>query len=163
MKLIIAAVALATALSSHALPSYAEAGAERLDTKVSKLAPATSPRPQARVKLNRIDYADAGTTVIGLSRGLVEANPVVSWAGNAAPVVGLGMKLGMKHTLVGLGYSTEQADRSVSIGSALGTCNNIAALAGAAPAASIAIGVGCAVWYAKSRPAPRTEVLIPVI
>jgi hypothetical protein len=135
-------------------------------------APVTSPRPYAagtpsrpRVRLSGADYADAGTTALGLARGAVEGNPLFAWSGSAAPVVGLAGKYGMKRALVAMGHTAEEADRKVGIGSALGTCNNLAVITGATGYGPLLVGAACAGIYAyATRPQPQQprEVLVEV-
>ena len=95
------------------------------------------------------DYADAGTTAIGL--GFSEGNPLLASAGNSSPFLGLGLKLGLKSLLIKNGYSPNVANarvNSVSLGAA---CANIVTIAGGAPIPATIIGVSCFVTENKSK------------
>ena len=109
-------------------------------------------------KLQSGDYADAGTTAIGLGLGFSEGNPLLASAGNASPVVGLGLKLGLKSLLIKNGYSPNVANarvNSVSLGAA---CANIVTIAGGAPIPATIIGVSCFVTENKSK--KKTTIII---
>lgn len=95
-----------------------------------------------------IDYADAGSTAIGISQGLTEMNPVIGVAGDAAaPVVSLVVKAGVREFMLSQGYTLCEANRVVGAGSALGLGNNIAVLAGASNPVGLAVGAVSAVVY----------------
>jgi hypothetical protein len=123
-----------------------------------------SPRHGTQVKLHRLDYADAGTTALAMVlKGGVEGNPAMVWAGDAVPVVGLAGKYAGRHALIAMGDAPEIADRKIALGSAVGTCNNVAFMLGATLPVGLTIGVACAVAYHHAFPVPRQEVLVKVM
>lgn len=110
----------------------AESGAHRLD----------------RVHVSFFDTGDMGTTAAGIWSGAAEeANPLLSWSGDAVPFVGLGLKYGAKKGLVTLGVKPARANVSINTGSAIGTCANILTLTGAAPQVAIPAGLICGLLY----------------
>ena len=91
------------------------------------------------------ELADAATTAVVLADGGVELNPVLSWAGDAAPVVSIAAKQGAKYLLVQQGYEQETVDNisnSLSWGAA---CHNVVIWTGGAHPPGIALGLLC-VW-----------------
>ena len=109
-------------------------------------------------KLQSDDYADVGTTAIGLGFGFSKSNQLLASAGNASPIVGLGLKLGLKSLLIKNGYSPNVANacvNSVSLGAA---CTNIVTIVGGAPITATSIGISCFVKENKSK--KRTTIII---
>lgn len=97
-----------------------------------------------QVRVGGGDIADVATTAIGLSQGFVEANPLMSGAGNAVPVVGLVGKILIKKLLVLTGSSPAQANIIVETGGWVGGCANFLTVATKAePAFAIAVGLAC--------------------
>lgn len=110
-----------------------------------------------------VDYADAGTTAVGLSLGAQELNPVLAPFGPAAPIVGLVGKTGAKEFLKSRGYSQCEADKVIGRGSALGAGANTATLLGATMPSAILVGVGVALVYNAQKKCYETfEVTIDV-
>ena len=103
------------------------------------------------VTLKPIDYADGITTAIGVANGFEEGNPIIAWAGKAAPVVALAMKYVAKRVLVASGVPVEDADHAIGIGSAFGVGNNVLILAGASGPVGLAAGVLVALAYNDMR------------
>lgn len=100
------------------------------------------------VRLAPADIGDMGTTAVGVWSGVAtEANPLFAWSGDAVPFVGLGMKYGLKKALVATGSNAFEANLAVETGGAVGTCANIATLAGAAAPPALAVGVLCGVLF----------------
>jgi hypothetical protein len=95
-----------------------------------------------------LDYADAGTTALGIAQGATELNPVIGIAGDAtAPVVSLIVKAGVREYMDSQGYSECHIDRTVNAGSVLGVTNNLLWLAGASTPVGLAAGAMAAVIY----------------
>lgn len=114
---------------------------------------ATSSMAEGPENFRNIDLADAGTTAIGLASGLVEANPLASWAGDGAPIVVIGLKYLAKRILIASGVSKKDADYRVGIGSAFGVGNNIAILvAGTNPIGLVAGAFGATIYADMNRP-----------
>jgi hypothetical protein len=100
------------------------------------------------VRLGPADFGDMGTTAAGVWSGVAEeANPLFAWSGDAVPFVGLAGKWGLKKLFVATGSNAFEANLSVETGGAVGTCANIATLAGAAAPPALAIGVACGLIY----------------
>ena len=95
-----------------------------------------------------IDLADAGTTAVIIAQGGVEMNPVIGVAGNAAsPLVAIAVKSGLRYTMRGV-LPEGVADHSVDLGGYVGTCNNLAVLAGVATfPTSLIYGAACGLGY----------------
>ena len=113
-------------------------------------APVVSSRAQHRLDTIRFgpgDAADVGSTAAGMAAGATEMNPMLSWAGPAAPLVAMPLKYGAKKGLARSGMTNAQANVTVETGSALGACANIATLAGIQPVAALATGAFCAIAY----------------
>lgn len=99
-----------------------------------------------KVRLGAGDIADAASTAAGLSQGFVEATPLFSGAGNAAPVVGLVSKVLFKKLLVLTGSTPAQANIIVETGGWVGGCANFVTVAvKAKPAVAIVVGLTCGV------------------
>lgn len=99
-----------------------------------------------------VDITDAGTTAIALADGgFVEMNPILAPAGDAAPLAALALKFGIKELLIRLGFEPDKANKIVETGSAFGTCNNIAVLAGATGPVGVVAGVTCALVYSNHK------------
>lgn len=97
-----------------------------------------------------IDYADAGTTALFVAQGYTEMNPIIGAAGDpAAPIVALVVKSVLRTLLpITGGISQDRTDAAVDLAGALGACNNIALIAGAAN--PMLYGAVCAAWSAYS-------------
>jgi hypothetical protein len=96
------------------------------------------------VRIGAGDIADVATTAYGLTQGFAEANPLVSGAGSAVPVVGLVGKILIKKLLVLTGSSPAQANIIVETGSWVGGCANFVTVVGKAePASAILVGLAC--------------------
>ena len=98
------------------------------------------------VRVGAGDIADAASTAVGLSQGFVEANPLFSGAGSAAPVVGLVSKVLFKKLLVLTGSTPAQANIIVETGGWVGGCANFVTVAAKAkPVVAIVVGLTCGV------------------
>jgi len=116
--------------------------------------------------ITAIDYADVGTTAIGLTvlDGISEANPVVGILGDgAAPFVAMGIKYASKKWLIANGYTPCEADKKVGTASAFGTANNIAVILGASTPVGIAAGVIGAMIYNSKKQCYIEETFIVAI
>lgn len=105
------------------------------------------PAKKSGARLGAGDFADAGTTVVGLSMGFAEANPLLASAGPAAPLAALGVKYGLKYGLIKAGGNPDFVNRRVEAIGMLAACANIATISGAAAPPAILLGVGCGVAY----------------
>lgn len=101
------------------------------------------------VRIGPADFADAGSTAVGLASGLVEANPIAAAAGNAAPLVLIPLKYGAKKVMVASGFTPARANWLVETAGTFATCNNLAALSGGVPPVAIGVGIICGVIYAE--------------
>lgn len=101
------------------------------------------------VRIGPADFADAGSTAVGLASGLVEANPIAAAAGNAAPLVLIPLKYGVKRVMVASGVTPARANWLVETAGTFATCNNLAALSGGVPPVAIGVGIICGVIYAE--------------
>jgi len=85
---------------------------------------------------------------VGLSSGFVEVNPALSGAGNAAPLVGLALKYGLKYALIEWG---ELDARGVNTGvesvSMAAACWNISIITGGTNPVSAAAALACGAIY----------------
>lgn len=104
---------------------------------------------QARVAA--ADIGDAVTTGYGIFSGLArEANPILAPLGDALPFLAIPIKYGLKKVLIAGGMEAAKANRSVETGGAVGTCANIATLAGVAPPVAVPVGLACGIAYSKT-------------
>jgi len=122
----------------------------RIDTGTMSAPPKKIIRPITRTRVGGGDIADAATTAIGLSRGFVEGNPLLSDAGSAAPIAAIAGKLIMKKVLVATGSSPTEANIIVETGGWVASCANIATIsAGVKPEVAISLGLVCGVVARK--------------
>lgn len=99
------------------------------------------------VGLGLADLGDAGSTAAALASGATELNPALAATGGAAPLVALPLKYAVKRGMVASGATPARANLSVGTGGMVGTCANIAGLAGVHPVAAVAVGVTCGAIY----------------
>ena len=91
------------------------------------------------------EVGDTVTTAVGLASGAAELNPILSGAGDAAPIVSLVAKQAVKAALIESGYEAETVN-SISDSLSWGaTCNNLVVIGGGAGGLSLAAGLIC-VW-----------------
>jgi len=89
------------------------------------------------------EVGDAVTTAVGLASGAAELNPILSGAGDAAPIVSLVAKQAVKAAMIHNGYEPETVN-SVSNSLSWGaTCNNLVVIGGGAGGLSLAAGLIC--------------------
>ena len=89
------------------------------------------------------EIGDSVTTAVALGNGAVELNPVLSWAGDAAPVVSLVGKQAVKAALIHNGYEAETVN-SISDSLSWGaTCNNLVIIGGGSGGLGLAAGLVC--------------------
>lgn len=127
------------------------------DTPITIMAPVTpvsGPAPEVPHRLDKVrvgpgDIADVATTAVALwgPFDIVEMNPVFAWSGNAAPLLGFGTKIGVKHLMTYAGATPAQANLAAETSGALGACNNVAVIAGATSVVGVSLGVVCAFAY----------------
>jgi hypothetical protein len=123
--------------------------------------PLQEPKPVPIARLTPADWADVFTTAAALSvmgDAVAEANPIVAMAGpDAVPLVGIGMKYGIKKLLIHSGASQCKVDRNIGTGSMLGACNNTVLLLGGSTTAAPIIGAICAFAYYKYNECPQEQ------
>lgn len=104
--------------------------------------------PLDRIRVGPGDWADTGTTAIGIWGGkFVEGNSILASTGNAAPLVMPPLKYAGKHGLVALGFTPREANKtmeSVGMGAA---CWNVSLLAGATTGIGAGLALGCGYLY----------------
>ena len=94
-------------------------------------------------KVTSGEIGDSVTTAIALADGAVELNPVISWAGDAAPIVSIVGKQVVKAALIESGYEAETVN-SVSNSLSWGaTCNNLVIIGGGTGGLGLAAGLIC--------------------
>lgn len=116
-----------------------------------------------QAELGAGDYADAGTTAVGVSMGLTEANPIIGAAGNAAaPIVALGAKLIVKDALIQAGHDPKEVNRSMNNVSAGYACANVATIAAVALPAALLMGGACYVIAEEINPPEETSYYVVI-
>ena len=94
-------------------------------------------------KITAGEIGDSVTTAIALADGAVELNPVISWAGDAAPIVSIVGKQVVKAALIESGYEAETVN-SISDSLSWGaTCNNLVVIGGGTGGLGLAAGLIC--------------------
>lgn len=89
-------------------------------------------------------YADAMTTHVGLQVGLQEANPLLAWTGDAAPIA----TLGLKYMLIRIGDHHGMDFRPYVEATGMGAaCFNLMQIASAGGPAGVAMGLTCFLAY----------------
>ena len=93
-----------------------------------------------------IDLADAGTTAAVIAQGGTEMNPIIGAAGDAAaPVVAVGVKYALRNIAEEGSELDDALEYGTDIAGWVGTCNNLAVMAGVAFPSSLLVGAACAV------------------
>lgn len=128
-------------------------GLKKGPEKSLETGPEKSTEKEKLHRLDRIgvsfgDVSDAGTTAVGLWSGVAsEANPILAPFGDAAPIVMIPLKLGLKHGVHKLGATKARANLTVDSAGILAACANIMTLSGAAMPVALATGMACGTVY----------------
>ena len=114
-----------------AFPAFAQSYVKNGVTVTHEVAPT-----QHRLRLSTLDKLDVATTAIGIASGATELGVAGVLGDAAAPLVGIGLKLGGKYAMQQMGLPPEQIERNMNVGSAFGAANNAAVILGGSTAGS---------------------------